>query len=243
MGRAQLQPSISMALQFPSVTEWSQGLRPQSQFSSSKWGGGLTHWKGQGHGGRQTGSIPPLLFPWLPLGPFWPCSGKFLTCGDIMRQPRAPYGKGTGQRDLLMGEERRAPAQLSPSSLPRAVRGQGAEEKGPFPAQISPSPKGEQHMQSCFHYVHYNVTTSRGQLLKPLCQGPQKRGVIYKEVTPRHLAILIPQLLVRQEDRSPLGRAGVRKSGILWPLKGAHSACFSPLPGLLLCICSNESFH
>lgn len=122
-----------------------------------------------------------------------------------------------------------------------ALLSHGAQER-PQPAQISPSP--EQH-SSCSpahsHHVLYKVTTPRDSSSTSLPRSPG-RAVIYKELTPT-LSSIDLQGLIRQEDRSALGTAGVRKSGILWPLKGTPSACFCPLPRLLLCIDSNKSFH
>lgn len=133
-----------MAPQFP-VTEWSweAGAANPEQVLQLQVGSGFdpVPRKGLGGGRRQTGSIA------VPLAAF----RAFLAMlrdiphrGSIMRQPRAPHVKGAGQRNLLMEEERRAPAQLSPS--PCCVK--GAQEKAPFPARISPSPTA-QLMQPC----------------------------------------------------------------------------------------------
>lgn len=133
-----------MAPQFP-VTEWSweAGAANPEQVLQLQVGSGFdpVPRKGLGGGRRQTGSIA------VPLAAF----RAFLAMlrdiphrGSIMRQPRAPHVKGAGQRNLLMEEERRAPAQLSTS--PCCVK--DAQEKAPFPAQISPSPTA-QLMQPC----------------------------------------------------------------------------------------------
>lgn len=183
-----------------------------------------------GNGGRQTGSTPPLLSHWLPLGPFWPCSGKFLTCGNIMRQHHALYGKGAGQGNLLIEGERRAPAQLSSHTVLR---------KGPSLLRSLPPQSSTAH--AALHTFTMCSTRSPHPGTAPQASLPRSpgRAVIYKELTPTLSSID----LIRQEDRSALGTAVVRKSGILWPLKGTPSACFCPLPRLLLCIDSNKSFH
>lgn len=205
---------------------------------------GLTHWKGLGNKWWEADRIHnPSAIPLTALRAFLAEFREIPHLWEHHETASCTLWERHWPKDLADGGGKESTCTALPSSLLPAVRHQGAEEKGPFPAQISPSP--HQH-SSCSDACTTCTTKSPRPGLSSSslsAKAPQRRAVIYKELTPRHLAILILQLLIKQEDRSPLGTAGVRKSGILWPLKGAHSACFCHLPGLLLCIYSNKSFN